>query len=328
MTRVETETTPFPYIVGSGRSGTSLLRAMLDSHPDMAIPNETHFVVSGGRRRGRYERSDGFDIERLVADFGPLISRELRCELVEIRGALSEAEPRTFPDAIRAIFSWYAAQRGKTRYGNKSPVHALAMPELASLFPEARFIHIIRDGRDVALSYVDAPVGPQTLEAAALKWRRFVRRAREGGRLVGPGRYIEVRYEELTQQTEDVLRLVCEFIGLEFDDRMLRYHERVEEAFGGPVPQQHRNLHRPPSRVRDWREQLTPDAVAGVELIAGPTLNELGYGRTSARPSLLLRVTTGRRVVAAEFARTLHGIENRLLGKRSKAGARRTGGSP
>jgi len=318
---------PFPYIVGSGRSGTSLLRAMLDSHPDMAIPNETHFVVSGGRRRGRYERSDGFDIERLMADFGPLICRELRCELVDIRGALSAAEPVTFPDAIRVIFSWYAGQRGKTRYGNKSPVHALAMPELASLFPEARFIHIIRDGRDVALSYVDAPVGPQTLEGAALKWRRFVRRAREGGQHAGPGRYLEVRYEALTQQPEDVLRRVCKFIGLEFDDRMLRYHERVEEAFGGPVPRQHRNLHRPPSRVRDWREELTPDAVARVELIAGPTLNELGYARTSTQPSLSLRVTTGRRVLVAELARTLRSIEKRVPRKAPGVGARRAEGS-
>lgn len=306
---------PFPYIVGSGRSGTSLLRAMLDSHPDMAIPNETHFVVSGGRRRGRYERPDGVDTERLVADFGSLICRELRWQVADLREALSDAEPLTFPDAIRAIFSRYAAHRGKVRYGNKSPVHALAVSEISGLFPEARFIHIIRDGRDVALSYLDAPIGPGTLEAAALKWRRFVRRAREGGRLVGPGRYLEVRYEALTQDAEDVLRRVCEFIELEFDDQMLRYHERVEVAFGGPVPRQHRNLHRPPSRLRDWRNRLTPHDAGVVELIAGPLLSELGYGRTSTRPSLPLRLTTGGRVVASELARTFRSIEKRLPGR-------------
>lgn len=313
---------PFPYIVGSGRSGTSLLRTMLDSHPDIAIPNETHFVVSGGRRRSRYERAGGFDIERFLADFGPLICRELRWQTQDVRDALSRAEAGSFPDAVRGIFSRYAAQRGKPRYGNKSPVHALALPDIARLFPEARFIHIIRDGRDVALSYLDAPVGPQTLETATLKWRRFVRRARQGARFVGPGRYLEVRYEELTGDPAAVLTRVCDFIELHFDDGMLRYHERVEEAFGGPLPRQHRNLHRPPSRIRDWREQLTGRDVGVVELIAGPLLDELGYGRTSGRPSLSLRLATGRRVFAAEAARTLRSVEQRLPGRRMAAAAR------
>jgi peptidoglycan/xylan/chitin deacetylase (PgdA/CDA1 family) len=106
---------------------------MLDSHPALAIANEAHFVASGGRRRRLYERPHGFDIDRFLGDFGTLVSRELRCEVQDVREALSSAEPASYTEAIRAIFSWCAVKKGKTRYGNKSPVQGAASQRNAGL---------------------------------------------------------------------------------------------------------------------------------------------------------------------------------------------------
>jgi hypothetical protein len=304
---------PLPFIVGSGRSGTTLLRAILGSHPDLAIPPETHFVGAGAYRRGRYEGSHGLNVGRFLTDMGPVIARDLQCEFEEVRDAVLSARPPTYADAIRAVFAMYARRHGKPRYGNKSPVHALSVQALATLLPEARFIHIIRDGRDVVLSYLDVPFGPASLEEAALKWKRYIRRGRAGGRAVGPDRYLEVRYEALISAPEAVVRQMCEFVELPFDDRMLRYHEETTWLFGKPVGREHRNLLKPPSRVRDWRQQMSPDRVAAIELIAGDTLSELGYELGDGHRSMRTRLRTRGRVARLEATRVARGVGKRVF---------------
>ena len=165
--------------------------------------------------------------------------------------AAEEAQPTTYADVIRCLNASYARSRGKTRYGNKTPKHVLHMPEIAELFPEARFVHIVRDGRDVALSYLSKDFGPSDVRSAADVWRARVERGRADGARLGERRYAELRYEDLLTDPEAELRTICAFLDLPFDDAMLRYHEN------GPVPSLRRDpnehLAKPPTKgLRDW----------------------------------------------------------------------------
>ena len=281
---------PFPFVVGRGRSGTTLLRAMLDSHPDLAVPDEAPWVVRLARDHAGAGR---LDLDRLMGRLRSDRSfRRWQLPEEDVRQALEGGAPATFPDAVRSLYALYASTRGKTRYGDKTPWAVMHIPLLARLFPEARFVHVIRDGRDVALSYLDAGFGPPTLEAGALEWRRYVSTGRRDGRALGVERYIEVRYEELVRQPEAVLRSLCDFLELPFADAMPRYFERAEEVVGSMShPKARRNVYRPPTEgLRNWRSSLAPSQQALFQALAGDVLDELGY-EPGTRPTVVTRLT-------------------------------------
>jgi hypothetical protein len=293
---------PFLFIVGCGRSGTSVLRRVLDGHSQLAVAHEGRFVAPLSRRRARYERDDGFDVEAFAADLlvDPAVRGNLGLSVEDVRAALDGAPVLDYPDAVRRVFAFYAARQGKPRYGDKMPAYVLRMPALADLFPEARFVHIIRDGRDVALSYQSVAWGPTTAEEAAIRWRGNVRRGRRDGRRLGADRYREVRYEELVADPEPVLRSLCEFLDLAWDDAMLHHHVAAGAVVAATrFPGAHQRLLLPPTRgLRDWRRDMPERDVAGFEAIAGDLLDELGYGRATGPSSVPEQLASRARIVA------------------------------
>jgi hypothetical protein len=280
---------PMPFIVGTGRCGSTLLRLMLDSHPALAIPDETHFIPMLARLAG-----EGADLPRLVEALrGDArwstsgIGRETLLAGARSRsGAPLEALLRTF-------YELYAERFGKPRYGDKTPPYVYEMPLIRVLFPEARFVHLIRDGRDVALSMREkAWWGPKTLAETAAWWANTILGARQDA--AGASDYLEVRYEDLVTEPETSLRQICAFLALDWDNAMLRYHERAAErllelkgftsASGERISTERlRNLHAPTqeppdaSRIGLWRSALTATERNQFELLAGPLLAQLGY---------------------------------------------------
>ena len=223
---------PAPFVVGATRSGTTLLRLMLDAHPEIAIPSETHFIPDLIKAREKHGASPERMLEMLTShrrwgDFH--IEAD---ELAERWAALPEL---TGPAAVREFFKLYGdKQGGPPRWGDKTPGYVKRMREIQEYLPEARFIHLIRDGRDVALSILKQSFGPETIEAAAERWRGRVLR----GRAQQPylGFYMEVKFEDLVLDTEGQLRRICEFIELDFDPAMLGYHETRRGAAQGEGP--------------------------------------------------------------------------------------------
>lgn len=313
---VATSPLTFPFFVGCGRSGTTLLRVMFDSHPDMAIPHESYFVVSFGRNHRRYERRQGFDLERFLDDL--LRHRWFTrwgLGTEEVREGLGRKAPATLADAIRTVFGLYALRQGKLRYGDKTPSYVLNLPLLSRLLPEGRFVHIVRDGRDVALSLLDVDFGPDTIEEAALFWKRHVERGLRAGRALGESRYREVRYEKLVTDPEATLRELCDFLGVDFDDAMLRYHQRAQRVVRDfPRPLEQRHLLQPPtSGLRDWRTQMTASDLARFEALAGDTLEGLGYERSVGRLPIGLLLAARRREAALQAQRAARRARKRLL---------------
>lgn len=284
----------FPMFVGCGRSGTTLLRNIFDAHPDLAVTHEAHFVGPMATRRSRYERPDGFDLDYFIADLfrDPNFVRQ-GLEEEALREALVGAAPTHFGDAVRGVFATYASTQGKTLYGDKTPGTVSHIALLGDLFPEMKFVHVIRDGRAVALSYLERPEwGPQTMAEAAHHWKSRIARGREGGAVVGSERYLEVKYEDLLERPEELTRQLCRFLGLEYSDSMLRYHEAAEEFIAGTKdPEAFKNLARPVTKsLRNWRGEISESDLELFEVIAGELLESLGYERLAPRPSVRARV--------------------------------------
>jgi hypothetical protein len=299
----------FPFFVGCGRSGTTLLRAMFDSHPDLAVPDEVSFVIRFARphyaRRygwpGRYDPGAAADMVLANDSF-----RRWGLPAGEARAALTDAPaPASFAATVRRAYAAYAARAGKPRYADKTPMHVLHLDRLGRLFPEARFVHLVRDGRDVASSYRSVAWGPGGIEDAALLWRRRVAAGRRAGRRLGPGRYREVRYEHLVAEPEVVVRDLCGFLEVPWDARLLRYHERAGEVIAAThFPAAHERLRMPPTPgLRDWRADLSPAEVARFEAIAGRELVAYGYERATPRSGPGATVAAAGRVAGDHAGR-------------------------
>jgi hypothetical protein len=292
---------PFVFIVGRGRSGTTLLRAQLDSHPAIAVAQESHFLAALCDRRRRYETAGGLAVGAFVRDLSAHRSFfRLGMPAEEISAMLSDPLPGSVSDAIRRIYASYASRRGKPRYGDKTPNNVVHIELLAGLFPEARFVHVIRDGRDATLSYLDVDFGPSTVAESAVYWRRFVEDGRRAGEVIGPHRYREVRYESLVVEPVRELRILCEFLELPYDDAMLRYPDRAAELVG----KVHHNLALPPtSGMRDWRRDMSREDIALFEALAGGLLDELGYERAFPRTTVSDRIRARRAWLGIQAAR-------------------------
>jgi hypothetical protein len=263
---------------------------MFDSHPEMAIPPESHFIIPLARRRRRYERPGGFDLDSFLADLAQTGFSNWGMSTPIALDWLRQKRLQTYEDAVRAVFEMYARDQGKSRYGDKTPVNVRNISRLAVLFPEAVFIHVVRDGRDVTMSYLSVPWGPSSLPEAAIYWRLAVENGRRAGQLIGPTRYAEVSYESLVDDPRSMIRGLCDFTHLEFNQSMLRYYERAGLVTRGfRHPQAHENLHRPPiGRIRDWRTQMNRADALMFEALAGRTIERFGYERVS--PSIPWRV--------------------------------------
>lgn len=258
---------------------------MFDSHPQLAIPGESHFITRMARRRERYERPDGFDAGRFLEDLlGEEQFRRWQLPGNLVRDAIAQGEPECFADAVRAVFRVYAAHREKPLYGDKTPGFVRELPLLAELFPEARFVHLVRDGRDVVLSLREMDWAQRGgLDTLARFWQTNVDLGFTAGEQLGPRRYRELRYEELIDDPESELRGVCSFLGLAYEAAMLSYHERADElARSLRQSRDHGHLRfRPTQRLRDWRTEMSKHDLLQFELVAGDALERAGYDRAT-----------------------------------------------
>jgi len=291
----ETARQVMPFIVGSPRSGTTLLRFMLAAHSDLAIPPETgfpgHIAVD--------ERLAGLgpaELLHIMTTFPPAAPawRDFGMPEETLRRALFNLSPFSVAEGIRSFYRLYAARHGKQRVGDKTPGHGQTMIAIEQLLPEAAFIHVIRDGRDSALSLRDMWFAPsRDIAALAAHWRDNVTECRRQGHAVQ--RYLEVRYEDLLSDTPGQLQRICEFIDLPFEAGMLAFYEEApallaehqeRKARDGAmiVSRERRQAQQwrvttPPdmSRVGLWRTGFTVEEQRAFSGVAGTLLEDLGY---------------------------------------------------
>ncbi len=265
---------PF-FIVGCARSGTTLLRDLLRSHPRLTIPNESHFIPAFYHCYGN---------PKSVREAVVIARAILRLQYVQAWALpMTEqtfADCRTYDEIISRIYQAWARKEGKPRWGDKTPHYVTRIPVLAKAFPDARFIHIYRDGRDVARSWIRARFGPQNVFTAAQDWKARVTAGRQSGLALPRHRYLEVKYETLLERPEETMQKVCLFLDELYDPAVLQRNlqpgRRRASLFGGrDLGLRERAIIQ--TNSDKWKAGMSSADQLLFESVAGDLLQELGY---------------------------------------------------
>jgi hypothetical protein len=263
-----------PVLVGGcSRSGTTLLGAMLGWGPGRLTVPEADFkwdLFAAGAARGTT-----VDLQRANS----LLSRDPKFALWDL--GLPRTGPSLLPfhEFINGLVADHARVRGgsaRIAWVDHSPGNIRFVPTLRRLLPDALFVHVVRDGRSVAASVMPLDWGPNTPVEAARHWGLHVAAGLAAERAFGPDVVHTVRYEDLVRDPERELKAVCDFVGLEYDDRMVDQRDYRLPAY---TAGQHALVGRrpDPSRIDAWREDLRPEQVRAFERITGELLELLGY---------------------------------------------------
>ncbi len=284
------------FLVGCPRSGTTLVQQMLDAHPRVAIAPETFFLRRFWAKKKKWgSLLDEANFARLldaITTMPEFAEAGLDAEKYKTAAA---GRPRRFEQLFRLLLEQFAASRGVRLVGEKTPNHLLYMDRLQGWFPTARFVHVLRDPRAVALSWRGVPWSNGSLVEDAEIWRKYANAALHHG-LLNPAALHTIRYEDLVLDPRAATEKLCAFLRIEFDPAMLRYHERPTSSV---------NAEREPwkSRAREpidaqlaqrWRTELKPAEVRAIEAVVRGPMLALGYRPENALGPLLPSMVRAR----------------------------------
>jgi len=271
--------TPF-FILGAARSGTTMLRLMLNRHSRLAIPFESHFLLTIFPEfpiDKSLDRHDALRMAHLVTTERNFPTWHL--DPRRVRRMLIRRAPAPLSVLVDALFRMETASTGKPRWGDKTPPYYAVWRQLSELFSDSKLLHIIRDGRDVSLSLKDVGWYGPTTEQRASYWRERVRMAHEAANTLGPKRNLIIRYEDLVLDTRATLERVCDFLGESFEPAMLDFFVDARRHVCDIDGDIHGKLQRPPQPgdVARWRREMTPDTLRQFESLAGDSLRVMSY---------------------------------------------------
>ncbi len=297
------------FVVGMNGSGTTMLLDNLGRHPDLyAFPRETRLIphlIASHSRFGDLQQDDNFQRlweEVLGLKVFEYVNDHQKLELPEDW----REYPRTLAGVLNGVFGIFAAREGKTRWCEKTPHHVQHIEKLARLFPESRFIHVVRDGRDCAASFNRR--WHRTPELTMFRWKKVVVEGGRQGKSLGDDRYMEVRYEDLTTDPEHWLKEICGFLAVPFHEAVLlssqpyltAAHMQSGEArkLGGLKP-----------NSGNWKQYFSAGKIKKLERIGGATLHSFGYEsnlpESDENPSALMRRVYTARDAIVQFGREI-----------------------
>lgn len=259
------------FIIGNPRSGTTILRQLVRKYLDINIGTESHFIVRLFQQIQRYgDLSVATNRRRLIADIAQencfVRWRQSYGFQLDTQRLEDEVQTPTLRGVLDAIFTQFAAFAGRTRWGDKTPHYISNLPVLDALYPEAQYIHIIRDGRDMTLSLQKLSFGPKNVIQAALYWKQGIQLGRTFGAPLPSSRYCEVSYETLMQKPIDTLEQLARFVQVTegYEGAMAR----VRQQIAGDIHSE--NFYK-------WKSAMTPLQITRFEQVAGDVLAALGY---------------------------------------------------
>jgi hypothetical protein len=275
------------FVLGCPRSGTTVLYHMLLSAGDFAVyrSESNVFNLLVPRFGGMHSASD----RKLLMKYwlNSMLFRISGLDAAEIEAKIM-AECRSGGDFLRLVMEDVARVQGVRRWADCTPEHLLYMDQIKRQLPDALFIHIIRDGRDVALSYVKQGWSHplpwdrgEHLAVAGLYWEWMVQKGREQGRHLGPA-YHEVRFEDLVTRPKETLSLLGGFVEHDLD------YDRIQSAGIGSVSRPNSSFAGESegrfNPVARWKAKMSQEQIALFEALVGDSLQELGYTLASDKP--------------------------------------------
>ena len=279
-----------------------MLRLMLHSHPRIAIPYETSFLLGAYRHRRQFGDLTLEANRRRLARF--IVDRkEGKFDLLGLDGddvvERIVAAPPTLGSALAAVYAAYAERYGKPRWGDKRPSYVRWLDVLLRLYPDAQIVSIVRDGRDCLASLLDMPWYSKDFAYWVAQWNAAVDIAARAEARLPAGSFCQLRYEDLVASPEPWLRRLCDFLGETYDPAMSEPDRLATDIV--PRSKTWHGRTRTPvttSRIGTWAGRLEPWQVEVCEAAMGDRLRALGYELSGAgRPALAHRLRYARAAV-------------------------------
>jgi len=310
---------PYVFLVGCPRSGTTMLKRMVNAHPMVAITRETHWIPrtidKQSREKQRGITPEGYVTEHLIDKlFEHHRFEQMKISREKLLSHIRSNPKLTYAELVSHIFDQYGQRKLKPLVGDKTPTYVRKIPTLHALWPDTRFVHLVRDGRDVWLSIKDWRMAEKSagkfaswhvdpLVTTALWWKALVGMGRRDGALLGEDQYREIQFQDLVSHPDVVCRQLAHFLRLPHVEAMERFYEgrtqhdsdlSTNAAWLPPTPGR-----------RNWKTQMEPDEIERFEAAAGDLLDELGYER--ACPQISNQVQQEVDVLKNEFASAVNG---------------------
>jgi hypothetical protein len=268
------------YIVSSPRSGSTLLRLLLNAHSTIAFPPPTFlwpfiypFLYTYG------DLANEKNLILLIEDILKLQKNKPWPVEINTEKVLSRLKKRGFLGVYSALMEFWCELHGKVRWGEKTPRNSFYIRDILEHLPEAQFIHIIRDGRDVAVDWIENLDWPKNIYCTALQWRDFVKAILAWRQKLTSDQYLEVYYEELVANPAETLQKICVFLKVEYEPEMMEYYCTQETEKWATSAFCHRHVSRPITTdfVGIYKNRLEVDDRRLLAAIIGKELKELGY---------------------------------------------------
>ncbi|MGR3312101.1 sulfotransferase family protein [Roseovarius indicus] len=288
--------TPPIFIVGPPRSGTHLLRFCLAQHSRIYLAPETSFFIRGyGNRRldpGLFrDRRTPSLAEDLINESGDPSMTDVAPHRDALHTAVAEA--RDYRDFADGFFEEMAGIAGKPRWGEKTPLHALYLPQIFAVYPEAKVVFLMREAKNTLASTLKSGhVGFGFFDALAI----YMRVHREWRRCAGEPSIVRLRYEEFVADPEAHLRAICDFIGEEFEPAMLA-PGMIDSSYREGVMDRQPDIAIMPDDPLKWQGVLTPAQASLIDrALSGPVLpiTRFGYLLARTRLTLAIRIAKNR----------------------------------
>jgi len=296
------------FIVSAPRSGSTLLRLIIDANPNVAIPPPGYlfnmvypYLYSYG------DLTVSANLLALAEDVLQTPTLKKWGLTLDPDAVVAGVKERSFKGVYEFVHRAWMKAQGKIRWGNKSPRNVHFIPDIKALFPDAKIVHLLRDGRDVAIEIAEADFWPHSVWGGAQRWLHCIKAATVFGGDLDADSFLEIKYESLCRDPEPVLRQLCEFINEPFDAGMLSHHtsastrtwakNKIHQATAKPITTEF---------VEAYKHRLNRHDQEALEALMGDALPAAGYpvsGRAQALPyQLATQIEEGDAVSALEKA--------------------------
>jgi hypothetical protein len=273
---IEVSSEPF-FLIGAQRSGTTLVRLILNAHSQVAIPEEGTFFMPLLKKKYLGREFSGPSLKSLTG----YLEHNPQFKLWGGRyddyfQELSERKKITLGQLISDIYTVYSHGEGKQLWGDKTPSFFRKIDILAALFPEGKFVHIVRDGRDVFNSWRKMDPSKDNAPLVALDWSYKLRTIERSLEKMSPENHTTIRYEDLLENPENQVKSLCSFLAIEYQESMLDFYQTSSRYIG----QHHSALIFQPLNKENrykWKQKLTRREIDAFTRVAHRCLRKYGY---------------------------------------------------
>lgn len=296
----KTESLPMFFILGRPRSGTTLLASLFDAHPNVILPFECPLIINIYTKYANIKNWDKKTLLKLYSDV--LNQRKFDTWMIDLEKLKSDIllceGKNSFETIIKVIYSNFKSFFDKTEIkiiGDKNPVYSIYPEKLIKLFPDAKFIHLTRDYRDNILSIKKVDFEAPITSLLAFRWKFATKRILNVIKQY-PDSFYTVKYEDLVVDPPKVLKDLCEFINIDYDESVLDFHKKKEELFKlydkEHIEKYHSSLLRPISadKIYAWKTKISDKELKIADSVVGKYAELSGYPRKFKKVGLKIRL--------------------------------------